>query len=85
VSTGRGHAKVALVTGGGSGIGRATAILLANEGASVIVSDIDAHAAERVVSEIRDRGGESQAVKLDVADESAWMAVIEGIRGFTCS
>ncbi len=46
MSTGRVHAKIALVTGAGSGIGRATAILLANEGATVIVSDIETQAAE---------------------------------------
>jgi 3(or 17)beta-hydroxysteroid dehydrogenase len=79
VSTGRVDAKIALVTGGGLGVGRATAILLASEGATVIVSDIDAHAAEQVASEICDGGGVAEAVKLDVAEESAWMVVIEGI------
>ena len=79
MSTGRVNSKIALVTGAGSGIGRATAILLAQEGATVVVSDIDAHAAERVASEIRDKGGEAEGIRLDVADESAWMAVIEGI------
>jgi len=67
------------VTGGGSGIGKATAVLLANEGATVIVSDIDADAAEQVSREIHDQGGKAEAVTLDVAEESAWTAVIEGI------
>ena len=79
MSTGRVHAKIALVTGAGSGIGRATAILFANEGATVIISDIDTHAAESVANEIRNGGGKAEATRLDVADESAWMAVIEGI------
>jgi 3(or 17)beta-hydroxysteroid dehydrogenase len=79
VSAGRVHAKIALVTGAGSGIGRATAILLANEGATVIVSDIDGLAAKQVSSEIRDSGGVAESTRLDVANESAWMAVIEDI------
>ena len=79
MSTSRVYAKLALVTGGGSGIGRFTAILLAKEGATVIVSDIDAQAAEQVANEIREEGGKAEAVKLNVADESAWMTVIEGI------
>ena len=79
MSTGRVNSKIALVTGAGSGIGRATAILLAQEGATVIVSDINPEAAERVASEIRDAGGAAEGIRLDVADESAWMAVIEGI------
>jgi 3(or 17)beta-hydroxysteroid dehydrogenase len=79
VINGRVHAKIALVTGAGSGIGRATAILLAHEGATVTVSDIDIHAAEAVASEIRNGGGVAEATRLDVADESSWIAVIEGI------
>ena len=79
MSSGRVNSKIALVTGAGSGIGRATAILLAQEGATVIVSDIDSDAAERVASEIRDGGGAAEGMRLDVADESAWKAVMESI------
>jgi NAD(P)-dependent dehydrogenase (short-subunit alcohol dehydrogenase family) len=83
MSLGRVHAKVALVTGAGSGIGRATAIVLAREGAVVTVSDVDARAADRVAREIRDMGGSSggaaEALGLDVAEESAWNAAIEAI------
>jgi NAD(P)-dependent dehydrogenase (short-subunit alcohol dehydrogenase family) len=79
MSTGRVHAKVALVTGAGSGIGKATAILLAQEGATVILTDIDSHAVEQVVREIRDRGRQTEAMSLDVADETAWLGVMETI------
>jgi NAD(P)-dependent dehydrogenase (short-subunit alcohol dehydrogenase family) len=68
-----------MVTGAGSGIGRATAILLAQEGATVIVCDIDDHAAEQVAGEIRDGGGAAKAAKLDVANESAWMPLVGDI------
>ncbi len=44
--------KVALVTGAGSGIGRSTALLLAQQGAKVVVSDINLDAAEKVAAEI---------------------------------
>jgi NAD(P)-dependent dehydrogenase (short-subunit alcohol dehydrogenase family) len=77
--TGRVHAKVALVTGAGSGIGRATAILLAQEGATVVVSDLNAQAAEQAATEIRDGGGKATAVTLDIAQESAWVAAMETI------
>jgi 3(or 17)beta-hydroxysteroid dehydrogenase len=79
VNNGRVNAKISLVTGAGSGIGRATAIVLAREGATVIVSDIDTHAAEAVASEIRNGAGVAEATRLDVAEESTWMAVIEGV------
>ena len=74
--TGRVDDKLALVTGAGSGIGRATAILLAREGATVIVTDMDAQAAEQVASEIRDGAGEAESMRLDVADEMDWERVI---------
>lgn len=64
--------KVALVTGGGSGFGKAICELLAEEGARVIVSDIDLAAAEETVKSIVAVGGEAIAVMLDVVSEEGW-------------
>ena len=79
MSSGRVHNKNCLVTGAGSGIGKATAMLLAEEEATVIVSDIDAHAAEQVAGVIRQVGGRAVAIRLNVADEPEWSALIETI------
>jgi len=59
--------KVALVTGGGSGIGEAISKELAAKGASVVVTDINLDAAERVAKEISDGGGTASAVQQDTA------------------
>ena len=69
--------RVALVTGGGNGIGRATAQALAQAGAHVAVTDIDLDAAETVANEI----GQGEAHRLDVADETAAEAVVEEVAG----
>ncbi len=68
---GRHSGRVALVTGGGSGIGRATALLLAAEGAAVGVLDRDLDAAVAVADEIAAAGRRSCAVVADVRDETA--------------
>jgi NAD(P)-dependent dehydrogenase (short-subunit alcohol dehydrogenase family) len=60
----------ALVTGGGSGIGRATSMLLAERGASVLVADIDTDKAESVAKEITAAGGAASGVGVDVTDEA---------------
>src|ERR1019366_7593927 len=61
------HNKVALVTGGGSGIGQACAELFAEEGAKVVVEDINGDAAERVAQGIRASGCTAIAVQGDVS------------------
>ena len=60
--------RVALVTGGGSGIGRASAAVLAREGAAVVVSDIDVEQGEGTVKAIREGGGEALFLKADVTN-----------------
>lgn len=59
--------KVAIITGAGSGIGRATALRFSHEGVAVVVADIDADAAGTVSEEIRADGGEATAVRVDVS------------------
>ena len=62
--------KKAIVTGGAGGIGRATSLALAAEGAAVAVVDLNAEAAEAVAQEIRAAGGTAIAIAADVASES---------------
>jgi NAD(P)-dependent dehydrogenase (short-subunit alcohol dehydrogenase family) len=62
--------KSALVTGGASGIGRATALAMVREGARVAVADQSADGAERTVGEINAAGGQAIAIVCDVADEA---------------
>jgi NAD(P)-dependent dehydrogenase (short-subunit alcohol dehydrogenase family) len=70
---GRLDGKVAIVTGAGSGIGEATVQLMALEGASVVVADIDRQAAERVAGEVTG----AVAVEVDVSDESSVVRMVE--------
>lgn len=68
--------KVAIVTGGGSGIGRATAELLAAEGAAVTVADIALEAAEATVAAITDGGGTARVQLVDVAEPDQVEAMV---------
>jgi NAD(P)-dependent dehydrogenase (short-subunit alcohol dehydrogenase family) len=74
--SGRLSAKVALITGGGSGIGRATALRFAEEGAAVCCADLNLENAARVVSELESTGARALAVDVDTSDESACEAMI---------
>lgn len=59
--------KVAIITGGAYGIGRAFSLGMSDEGAKVVIADIDLKAAEKTVKEIESRGGEAIGVKTDVS------------------
>jgi len=69
--SGRFEGRTALVTGGGRGIGAASASRFAAEGATVVVSDVDQEPAEAVAQAIRDAGGRALPVACDVTERSA--------------
>jgi NAD(P)-dependent dehydrogenase (short-subunit alcohol dehydrogenase family) len=66
-----------LVAGGAGGIGSATSTRLAEEGASVVVADIDGADAEGVVQHVRDGGGTATAVQFDISDEASVVAMVD--------
>lgn len=68
-----------LVTGAGSGIGRATAHLFADEGARVAVTDLDAASADDVAAEVTAAGGDARAWALDVTDAAAVQGVVADV------
>lgn len=73
--------KVAVVTGAGSGFGEGIAQRLAEEGAKVMVNDINAAGAERVTAAIRTSGGAAESVQADVSGPSGWAAIVQATLG----
>ena len=62
--------KVAIVTGGGSGIGRETTLLFAKEGASILVADLNEQGGKGVVQEVETAGGKASFIRVDVSNEA---------------
>lgn len=80
---GRVEGKVAMVTGGRRGIGKATAVMLAREGAKVVITDRKTEGADAVVEQIGKAGGEAFFILQDVAKEEDWQrAIAETLQRF---
>lgn len=68
--------KVALVTGGSSGIGKATVLAFVARGAKVVIADIDDSASKEIISMVKNQGGEAHFVKTDVSDPEQAKAMV---------
>src|SRR5262245_54809654 len=73
--------KVAVVTGGGSGIGRATCELFAEEGAAVVIAEQNADTGKQTADAITGKGGKALFVQTDVADENGVRAMVKSAVG----
>jgi 3-oxoacyl-[acyl-carrier protein] reductase len=71
--------KVSIITGAGQGIGRATAVRFAAEGAKVAVCDINTATVEETVAEVRAAGGEAACWRIDVTDKASIAAMVQGV------
>src|SRR5207248_3386618 len=71
--------KVAIITGGGQGIGRATAVKFAKEGAKVAVCDINMNSVAEALAEIRTSGGEALGFQVDVTDKQSIARMVESV------
>ena len=70
--------KVSIITGAAQGIGRATAVKFAKEGAKVAVCDINLVMIDETVKQIRDAGGEAAGFRVDVTDKESIAKMVEG-------
>ena len=73
---GRLAGKIAFITGGGSGMGREHALLMAEEGATVVVSDVNEAGGRETISLINGKGGQCLFIKFDVVKEAEWQAAV---------
>ncbi len=71
--------KVAVITGGGRGIGKATALKFAQEGAVAIIADVDLAEAQTVVDEIETAGGKAMAAEVNVVDSASVQKMVEAV------
>src|ERR1043165_9608537 len=71
--------KTAIITGGGSGIGKAIAVVFAKQGASVNILDMDDQGATNVVNEITADGGKAKFFKCDVSKQADVKQIVDGI------
>ena len=76
---GRLQGKVAFITGGSSGIGRAMSYLFADEGAKIAIADINEENGNKIISELKAKGSEAMFVPLDVTDEDKWKAALKTV------
>lgn len=72
--------RIALITGGASGIGKATAERFVDEGAKVVISDVQVELGEKVAAELTAKGGNVVFVKHDVSDEKSWVEVLAKVK-----
>ena len=71
--------KICAITGAGGGIGRVAADIFAKEGATVLILELNADAANKAVADIEAAGGKAKAYPVDISDEAAVKAVFEDI------
>lgn len=74
------ESKIALITGAAQGIGAASALDMASEGATVVIGDLSEELGQKTAQLIRSKGGNAAFIRLDVTKEADWMEVISKIK-----